>query len=90
VTKTAILALTLSLAAGAASAGDFGEAKAACAAAIAKEAGKSLEGAATKTLRARRGAAEQVTVEIRYPDGASATGKCRVKRGAVESLEIQA
>lgn len=89
-TKTASAVLALAFIASPAFAADFGGAKSACANAIAAEAGRTLQGATAKLLKARSGATQQVTVKVSYADGATATGKCRILRGEVQSVELDA
>ncbi len=89
-TRTAMIASLLAALSTAAFASDFNGAKAVCADAIAVKQGKSLDGARTKLVKARDGATMRVVVEVAYPDGASAKGECRVRRGEVRSVELDA
>lgn len=88
--RTAIIASLFATLSTAASAADFNGAKAVCADAIAVKQGKSLDGARTKLVKARDGATLRVVVEVAYPDGASAKGECRVRRGEIQSVELDA
>lgn len=87
--KTAISAFALVLATTPAIAANFNGAKAVCAEAIAAKNGKGLDGAKLKLLKARDGAIQRVTVAVAYLDGATAIGECKVRRGEVQSLEVQ-
>lgn len=87
-TKTAIIAAIFALAAAPAFAVDYSGAKALCADAIAKQQSKTLDGAKTKLVKARDGGALSVTVKVTYADGATATGACKVRRGELESVEL--
>ncbi len=89
-TRTAMTAFVFALAASPAFAADFNGAKAVCADAIAAQTGRSLDGATTKLLKARDGALLRVTVSVSYPDGAKATGECRIRRGELQSVDIKA
>lgn len=86
--RTAIIASLFAALSTAASASDFNEAKAVCADAIAVKEGKSLDGARTKLVRARDGATMRVIVEIAFAEGATVKGECRVRRGEVQSVEL--
>lgn len=87
--RTAMIASLLAALSTTASA-DFNGAKAVCADAIAVKQGKSLDGARTKLVKARDGATMRIVVEVAYPDGASVKGECRVRRGELQSVELDA
>lgn len=87
--RTAITTSLFAALSTAAFAADFNGAKAVCADAIALEAGRSLDGARTKLVKARDGGTLRVTVKVTFADGAPLTGECKVKAGAVQSVAIQ-
>ncbi len=87
-TRTAIIASLFVALSTAASAADFNAAKAVCADAIASEAGRSLNGAKTKLVKARDGGTLRVTVKVTFPEGAPLTGECKIKGGAVRSVTL--
>ncbi|MFZ5615906.1 MAG: hypothetical protein ACOZAA_01090 [Pseudomonadota bacterium] len=87
--KTAISTIAFLIAASPAFASDFNGAKAVCADAIALEAGRSLNGAKTKLVKARDGATMRITVKVTFEDGAPITGECKVKGGAVQSVTLK-
>lgn len=78
------------IAAGPAFAGSWDAESALCADAIAAEAG--VDGAlyTVKTTKARPGATKRLTVELRADGKATLTGQCKIKRGEVIEVELQA
>ncbi len=81
------LALALS---GAAIAGPWDEAKAICADAIAAEAGLNGAAYSAKLEKARDGATKRVTVRVTPEGGAAVVGECRIKRGEVVDVTLEA
>lgn len=78
--STAILAVLFAAAVAApAFAADYNDAKAVCAAALAEKAGKTLEGATTRLVKARSGASVKLTIATTFADGAKLKGECRVR-----------
>lgn len=91
--KSLTAALTiaaLTLGASAAASERYSEETALCAAAIAGEAGRSLDDANVTLKKMRDRAVKRLTVQVKYADGASSTGECHIRKGEVEQVSVEA
>lgn len=86
--KTVISSFAFLVATSSAFAADFSGAKAVCAEAIASQAGRTLDGAKSKLVKARDGGTLRLTVKLTFPEGATLSGECKVKNGAVQSVTL--
>ncbi|GJL92306.1 hypothetical protein [Hyphococcus sp.] len=68
----------------------YSEETALCASAIASESGRSLDDANVTLKKMRDRAVKRLTVQVKYSDGASNTGECFIRKGEVESVNIEA
>lgn len=75
---------------GTAAAGSFDEARAACAAALAAEAGVEAADYDARLLKARGGRSQRVTVELNAAGKPDVVGECKVRRGEVLEVELTA
>ena len=84
--RTAIIAFALANLSPAAYAADFMAAKAVCAEALAQQAGRTLDEAKTRLVKAREGGVLKVTVSVKFSDGEKSYAECKVRRGEVLSI----
>ena len=84
--RTAIIAFALVTLSPAAHATDFMAAKAVCAEALAQQAGRTLDDAKTRLVKARQGGVLKVTVSVKFNDGEKSFAECKVRRGEVLSI----
>lgn len=86
----AAAATALFAVAGPALAGQWDEAKAVCADAIAAEAGLGGQAFDAKLEKARDGGVKRLTVKLTPDGGAPVTGECKIKSGEVVSVQLKA
>lgn len=87
--RTAIVAFALMALSPTAYAADFMAAKAVCAEALAQQAGKTLDDAKTRLVKAHEGGALKVTVSVQFDDGEKSFAECKVRRGEVLSVTMR-
>lgn len=68
----------------------YSEETALCASAIATETGRSLDDANITLKKMRDRAVKRLTVQVKFSDGASSTGECFIRKGEVESVNVEA
>ncbi|HRX40609.1 MAG: hypothetical protein R3C54_15305 [Parvularculaceae bacterium] len=88
--KFQLIAAAALLVAGPAFAGSWDAESTLCANAIAAEAGVDGSLYSVKTTKTRPGATKRVTVELRADGKDTLTGECKIKRGEVVGLEMEA
>ena len=68
----------------------YNEEKAVCASAVGAELGKSVDDATVVLKKVRDKRVMRVTVLVKFPDGQNTTAECFIRKGEVETVNLEA